>query len=372
MRWIAVLSIAGCSFAPSSSSATTDGGSADQPHDAAGPSFRKQITLAVNSPSELRDFPVSIVTHDPDLAQKAQADGSDIAFTALDGTPLAYELVAFDKASGNLEAWVRIPSVTASTQIELAYGGASIASSGTVWSPAIYAAAWHFAETSGSWMDSAGGHRVTPPSPASTAAIVPGITGSARQFDGVDDATQADPGETGLDFGMTSFSVQAWVDVAQSADAYDMVIDKGGDTNKPGYCFTLGTGSWYHAPRRGRGSSSIRRCRAVRLRSTSGASGLQERDSHLVTALSARTSAGIIASPPSRVSRSESGTVRRTSAASCTSSSAAVRPAIRGAAPARNVSRASSPRTRTCWRPSAAPTPLSRAMSSSVSASLGR
>lgn len=245
MRWIAVLSIAGCSFAPSSSSATTDGGSADQPHDAAGPSFRKQITLAVNSPSELRDFPVSIVTHDPDLAQKAQADGSDIAFTALDGTPLAYELVAFDKASGNLEAWVRIPSVTASTQIELAYGGASIASSGTVWSPAIYAAAWHFAETSGSWMDSAGGHRVTPPSPASTAAIVPGITGSARQFDGVDDATQADPGETGLDFGMTSFSVQAWVDVAQSADAYDMVIDKGGDTNKPGYCFTLGTGSWY-------------------------------------------------------------------------------------------------------------------------------
>lgn len=246
MRWIVVLSIAGCSFAPSSSSATSDGGgSSDPSHDAAGPSFRKQITLAVNSPSELRDFPVSIVTHDPDLAQRAQADGSDIAFTALDGTPLAYELVSFDKPSGDLEAWVRIPRVTATTQIELAYGGASIASAGTVWSPAIYAAAWHFAETSGSWMDSAAGHRVTPPSPASTAAVVPGITGSARQFDGVDDATQADPAETGLDFGMTSFSVQAWVDVAQSADAYDMVIDKGGDTEKPGYCFTLGTGNWY-------------------------------------------------------------------------------------------------------------------------------
>jgi len=248
MRWIVVLSIAGCSFAPSPSSQTSDGGgsgSANPSHDAAVPSFRKEVTLAVNSPTELRDFPVSIIAHDPDLAQKAQADGSDIAFTAMDGTPLAYELVAFDKTSGAIEAWVRIPSVTASAKIELVYGGGSIASAGTVWSPAIYAAAWHFAEASGPWMDSAGGHRVTPPSPQSTAAVVPGIAGSARQFDGIDDATQADPSDTGLDFGMNSFTVQAWVDVAQSADAYDMVIDKGGDTNKPGYCFTLGTGNWY-------------------------------------------------------------------------------------------------------------------------------
>ncbi len=36
------------------------------------------------------------------------------------------------------------------------------------------------------------------------------------------------------------------------------------------------------------------------------------------TASSARTSAGTSASPPSRVSRSASGTVRRTSTASCT------------------------------------------------------
>jgi biopolymer transport protein ExbB len=247
VRWIAVaLWITGCGFAPGASSSSTDGGgSGAHPADAAGPHFRKVITLAVNSPTELRDFPVSIITRDPDLQNMAQPDASDIAFTALDGTPLAYELVSFDKPTGALEAWVRIPSVTASTQIALVYGGSSIASSGTVWSPAIYAAAWHFAETTGPWMDSAGGHRVTPPSPESTAAVVPGIAGSARQFDGIDDATQADPTETGLDFGMDSFTVQAWVDVAQSADPYDMVIDKGGDVAKPGYCFTLGTGNWY-------------------------------------------------------------------------------------------------------------------------------
>jgi hypothetical protein len=238
--------ITGCGFAPASSSTSPDGGggSGVPPVDA-GPHFRKVITLAVNSPTELRDFPVSIITHDPDLQHAAQPDASDVAFTTLAGAPLAYELVSFDKPSGALEAWVRIPSVTASTQIAMVYGGSSIASSGTVWSSAIYAAAWHFAETSGPWMDSAGGHRVTPPSPSSTAAIVPGIAGSARQFDGIDDATQADPADTGLDFGTGSFSVQAWVDVAQSADPYDMVIDKGGDVAKPGYCFTLGTGNWY-------------------------------------------------------------------------------------------------------------------------------
>ena len=49
------------------------------------------------------------------------------------------------------------------------------------------------------------------------------------------------------------------------------------------------------------------------------------------TALNARTSAGINASPPRRSSRKASGTVRRTSATSCTSSSAVLSFAIRGA-----------------------------------------
>ena len=59
------------------------------------------------------------------------------------------------------------------------------------------------------------------------------------------------------------------------------------------------------------------------------------RRGYFTAALSARTSAGTIGSPPSRSSRSESGTVRRTSAASCTSSSAEVSPASRGFVPAR-------------------------------------
>ncbi|HET9990280.1 MAG TPA: hypothetical protein VFQ65_17235, partial [Kofleriaceae bacterium] len=78
MRWLLALWIAGCGFSPTASS-SIDGATTGPPGDAA-PRFRKQITLAVNSPSELRDFPVSIVTRDADLVMKAQPDASDIAF----------------------------------------------------------------------------------------------------------------------------------------------------------------------------------------------------------------------------------------------------------------------------------------------------
>jgi hypothetical protein len=114
-----------------------------------------------------------------------------------------------------------------------------------VWSPDLFAAAWHLAETGpGAWVDTAGGHTVTPATPMTTAASTPmGIVGAARSFDGVDD-TSPGPDSPDLTFDMTSFSVQVWVNVAQSADGYDMVIDKGGDTNMPGYCLTLGTANW--------------------------------------------------------------------------------------------------------------------------------
>ncbi len=59
----------------------------------------------------------------------------------------------------------------------------------------------------------------------------------------------------------------------------------------------------------------------------------KNRWAHTATCRRARTNEGTSGSPPSRSSRNESGTVRRTSAASCTSSSACVRPAIRGVAP---------------------------------------
>ena len=61
-----------CGFTPG---ATTDAtrGPDTRAIDAA-PHYRKKITLAVGSPTALGDFPVSIVTTDPDLAAHALAD----------------------------------------------------------------------------------------------------------------------------------------------------------------------------------------------------------------------------------------------------------------------------------------------------------
>jgi Concanavalin A-like lectin/glucanases superfamily len=239
---LAWLMVGACGFAPA---AATDAAAPDRPPieiDAA-LHYRKKITLAVHSPTPLTDFPVSIVTTDPDLA--GHATRSNIGMTLLDGTPLALEIVAFDPPTGALEAWVRLPAVTDTLDIYMTYGAATQAVSASVWSPDIFAAAWHLSETgAGAWLDTAGGHTVTPTSPETTAATTQmGIVGAARSFDGIDD-TSPGPDSPELTFDMRSFSVQVWVNVTQSADQYDMVIDKGGDTNMPGYCLTLGTDNW--------------------------------------------------------------------------------------------------------------------------------
>src|SRR5258706_10193438 len=141
VRAVLALGIAaGCGFAPQSIGGGADARDADGPDAMHVAHYRKQITIAASSPTQLVDFPVSIVATDADLASHARADGSDIAMTALDGTPLAFELVSY--AAGALEAWVRIPAVTASTDIYMIYGGATAPlDSAPTWLP-HYAGVW--------------------------------------------------------------------------------------------------------------------------------------------------------------------------------------------------------------------------------------
>ena len=245
VRYAIVLFVGACGWSPNLGG--SDAGDAPRPIDAvdAAPGFRKKVTLTVGSPSQLVDFPVSIVAQDADLAARARADGSDIGMTLVDGTPLSREIVAFDKPSGALEAWVRIPAVSDTLDIYVTYGGGT-ATAGTTWSSAIYAAAWHLSEATGAWTDTAAGHTVAPATPMTTAQPAAGIIGNARSFDGVDDTSPgADPPDGSLDFGLQSFSVSVWVNVTSSVNGYDMVLDHGGDTALAGYCFTLGTANWY-------------------------------------------------------------------------------------------------------------------------------
>ena len=77
--------------------------------------FRKEITIdPANGGSDLISFPVLLAITDPDLAGEALPNGDDILFTGDDGaTKLDHEIESY--AAGDLVAWVRVPSLSAST-----------------------------------------------------------------------------------------------------------------------------------------------------------------------------------------------------------------------------------------------------------------
>jgi hypothetical protein len=246
VRIAVLVALAGCSFAPGVRSDAGHGGDVDGDGTVPLTRYKKRLTVNVGSPSPLIDFPASIVTVDSDLALHARADAQDMILTTTDGAMLDHEVVSYDGATGALEAWVRLPAVASSVDIELRYGGAPVTGDpASTWSSAVFSDAWHLADTGAAWTDSASA-RVVQASGGATAAVpATGVIGAGRAFDGEDDtATAGDPADGGLDFGVGSFSVGLWVNVTQSEGPYDMVIDKGGDTNIPGYCLTLGTSNW--------------------------------------------------------------------------------------------------------------------------------
>ncbi|MFC2007926.1 DUF2341 domain-containing protein [Chloroflexota bacterium] len=115
--------------------------------------YRKKITInSANVTANLTDFPVLInLSSDSDLASDAQNDGDDILFTAADETTkLSHEIEKFNDSTGELVAWVRIPSLSATTDTEIYmyYGYASAANQEDVtgvWD-SHYVAVWHLKE----------------------------------------------------------------------------------------------------------------------------------------------------------------------------------------------------------------------------------
>lgn len=105
--------LAGCSFSP----ATVSGDAL--PPDSEPPSIdsppgkplrRRQLTIDhTKVPGNQAEFAVWVVLDDPaGLGAGALADGSDIHFTLPDGTTLPFERTAWTKATGHLEAWVKL------------------------------------------------------------------------------------------------------------------------------------------------------------------------------------------------------------------------------------------------------------------------
>jgi MSHA biogenesis protein MshQ len=118
--------------------------------------YRQQITLTGVVGGPHADFPVLISLLDPNLrtlgngGHVASANGYDIVFTASDGTtPLDHEIERWNGATGELVAWVRVPTLAAGTLIYLYYGNNLILSAtetpGAVWEDS-YVGVWHLKE----------------------------------------------------------------------------------------------------------------------------------------------------------------------------------------------------------------------------------
>lgn len=118
--------------------------------------YRQQFTLSGVLGGPHIDFPVLISVVDLNLRSTGNgghvesANGYDMVFTASDGTtPLDHEIERWDGATGELVAWVRLPSLSAGTVIYLYYGNSQISSAtetpGAVWESS-YVGVWHLAE----------------------------------------------------------------------------------------------------------------------------------------------------------------------------------------------------------------------------------
>ncbi len=115
---------------------------------------RKKITIdhtKVNGSSALTNFPVLINVTDPNIKANAQSDGDDILFTSADGaTKLNHEIETYFPATGQVVAWVQVPSLSPSvdTVLYMYYGNTAATNQESIaatWDT-DYAGVYHFAE----------------------------------------------------------------------------------------------------------------------------------------------------------------------------------------------------------------------------------
>lgn len=83
---------------------------------------RKSITIdnTVVSNTDQTDFPLLIsLASDSDLSADAQTDGDDIFFTDSNGAKIPHEIERYVSGTGELKAWVKVPTLSASTDTVL-------------------------------------------------------------------------------------------------------------------------------------------------------------------------------------------------------------------------------------------------------------
>lgn len=261
---------AGCGFSVGAGApddaridSSIDGVRADAPPDTPLDSFiptsqwtrRKSITVDATkvSAGPHANFPLLLsLGNDPNLATDASATGGDIMFVADDGvTRLPYQRQRFVKATGELIAWVRIPSLSsaAPTTIYMYYGNPNAVDQqdpAATWESA-YKGVWHLDDLQDSTINNNDG---TAQNGATMNAA--GMVGTAVTFDGVDDRIRI-TNSASLDATGAAGTFEMWVKfVDPSASKFQLVLTNSntfGGTTQDGYSWsTQPDGDHYFYP----------------------------------------------------------------------------------------------------------------------------
>ena len=200
-------------------------------------SYRKKITIDHTKVSDdLMDFPVLINITDQDLRDKAQEDGDDIIFMDQQGvaTQLNHEIEFFNGGTGQLTAWVRLPTLSSAqdTSIYLYYGNASSDAQQfpeKVWS-GHFQAVWHLNTPPLDMIfdSTAKDYDGIPKGGMTQSDLLDGKIGRCLVFDGVDDLISF----TELTDTLNTGSCTAWVQTT-STDLGAVWGEGNKDNNKP-------------------------------------------------------------------------------------------------------------------------------------------
>jgi uncharacterized repeat protein (TIGR02543 family) len=220
--------------------------------------YRKTITIQetqIPGSTPLSNFPVLISrSGDTDLQARCRADGYDIYFTTdANGdltTRLDHEIESFNKSTGTLAAWARIPSLSATTNtvLYMFYGATGISSPTEnptgVWD-SNYQAVYHLKEdpsdTAPQIMDSTGNNRDgTSQGSMTSGDQVAGKVDGSLDFDNSNDYINCGDG---FMEGISQMTVEAWT-YKRDASGDDRIAAKTSSGN-PGdstYLWSLGVG----------------------------------------------------------------------------------------------------------------------------------
>jgi len=199
--------------------------------------FRKEITIdPTKVPSNQTDFPVLISVTDTDISAEAQIDGDDILFTDSDGvTQLKHEIEKYVTGTGELIAWVKVPTVSGSvdTVIFVYYGNPTVGPQedpANVWD-ADYVGVWHLKEDPSGGApqmkdSTSNGNDGTSGGGMTLGDLVAAQIGDGIDYDGSDDEINCGS-DASLD-NVAALTAEAWIQPETGIDTLPRIFEKRG------------------------------------------------------------------------------------------------------------------------------------------------